>query len=417
MILEFGFGKGVQKVDVPDKNLLAVLTANEMEHERRGADAVDYALAHPIGSAPLKEIAKKGQKVAVITSDISRPLPSYDVLPSVIRELNAAGVPDEDITVVFALGSHRHHTEEERMHLAGSEIFRRVKCIDSEPEDCIHTGTSSNGTPFDFSRSVVEADLRIALGNIEFHYFAGYSGGVKALMPGVSTPAAIQCNHSLMVSENACAGKLEGNPVREDLEEALKYCPIHFIVNAVLDEHKHIVYAVAGDVIEAHRAGCRYLDKMYRKPIPVRADIVLVSQGGAPKDANLYQTQKALDNAKHAVKKGGTMIVSGACNEGLGSARFEEWLVNAETSHSMIDRIRTDFQLGGHKAAAIAMVLENAQIDLVSEMDDAFVRSIFLNPQKDAQTAFDQAMAKYGPDATVITMPFGGATLPMPPDA
>ncbi len=417
MILEFGFGKGVQKVDVPDKNLLAVLTANEMEHERRGADAVDYALAHPIGSAPLKEIAKKGQKVVVITSDISRPLPSYDVLPSVIRELNAAGVPDEDITVVFALGSHRHHTEEERMHLAGSEIFRRVKCIDSEPEDCIHTGTSSNGTPFDFSRSVVEADLRIALGNIEFHYFAGYSGGVKALMPGVSTPAAIQCNHSLMVSENACAGKLEGNPVREDLEEALKYCPIHFIVNAVLDEHKHIVYAVAGDVIEAHRAGCRYLDKMYRKPIPVRADIVLVSQGGAPKDANLYQTQKALDNAKHAVKKGGTMIVIGACNEGLGSARFEEWLVNAETSHSMIDRIRTDFQLGGHKAAAIAMVLENAQIDLVSEMDDAFVRSIFLNPQKDAQTAFDQAMAKYGPDATVIAMPFGGATLPMPPDA
>ena len=415
MVLEFGYGSGVQKVDVPDKNLLAVLTANEMEHERRGPEAVAYALEHPIGSPRLRDIAKKGQKAVIITSDISRPLPSYDVLPGVVGELNEAGVPDEDITVVCALGSHRHHTDEEREHLAGTEIFRRVKCIDSDPDDCIHTGTSSNGTPFDFSRSVVEADLRIALGNIEFHYFAGYSGGVKALMPGVSTPAAIQCNHSMMVSEDACAGKLEGNPVRADLEEALKYCPIHFIVNAVLDEHKHIVYAVAGDVIEAHRAGCRYLDQMYRKPIPKRADIVLVSQGGAPKDANLYQTQKALDNAKHAVKKGGTMIVIGACNEGLGSARFEEWLVNAPTSHSMIERIRQDFQLGGHKAAAIAMVLENAQIDLVSEMDDDFVRSIFLNPQPDAQTAFDQAMARYGEDAAVIAMPFGGATLPMPP--
>ena len=415
MRMEFGYGKGTQVVEIPDKNLLAVLTANEMEHERRGADAVDYALEHPIGAARLRETAKKGQKVAVITSDISRPLPSYDVLPSVIRELNAAGVPDEDITVVFALGSHRHQTEEERRRLAGDEIFERVRCVDSDPEDCIHTGTSSRGTPFDISRSVAEADLRIALGNIEFHYFAGYSGGVKALMPGVSTPEAIQCNHSLMVSPDACAGRLEDNPVRQDLEEALSFCPVHYIVNAVLDEHKHIVYAVAGDVIKAHRAGCRYLDQMYRKPIPARADIVLVSQGGAPKDANLYQTQKALDNAKHAVKKGGTMIVIGACNEGLGSARFEEWLTGAPTAHSMVERIGKDFQLGGHKAAAIAMVLENARIDLVSEMEDDFVRSIFLNPQPDAQSAFDEAMERYGAEATVIAMPFGGATLPMPP--
>ncbi len=416
MKIEFGYGKGVQNVEVPDKNLLAILTANEMEHERRGADAVAYALKNPIGSPRLKDIAKPGQKVAVITSDISRPLPSYDVLPGVIQELNAAGVPDEDITVVFALGSHRAHTEEERKRLAGEYAFNKVRCIHSDPNDCIHMGSSSNGTPFDFTRVVAEADLRVALGNIEFHYFAGYSGGVKALMPGVSTPAAIQCNHSLMVSPDACAGKLEGNPVRADLEEALAVCPIHFIVNAVLDEHKHIVYAVAGDVITAHRAGCAYLDKMYRKPIPQRADIVLVSQGGAPKDANLYQTQKALDNAKHAVKKGGTMIVIGACNEGLGSAKFEEWLTGSPSAHYMVERIGRDFQLGGHKAAAIGMVLENAQIDLVSEMDDDFVRSIFLNPQPDAQTAFDEAMARYGEDATVIAMPFGGATLPMPPE-
>ena len=411
--LEFGYGKGIQTVEVPDRNLMAVLTANEIDHERRGADAVEYALENPIGSERLKDLVKPGQKIAVITSDISRPLPSYDVLPGVLKELEAAGIPDEDITVVFALGSHRKQTDEERRRLAGDYAFEKVRCIDSDPDDCIHMGTSSNGTPFDFTRSVAEADFRIALGNIEFHYFAGYSGGVKALMPGASTPEAIQANHSLMVSPDACAGKLEGNPVRQDLEEALEYCPIHFIVNAVLDEHKHIVYAVAGDVIKAHRVGCAYLDKMYRKPIPKQADIVLVSQGGAPKDANLYQTQKALDNAKHAVRDGGTMIVRGACNEGLGSAKFEEWLVNAETAHSMVERIGRDFQLGGHKAAAIGMVLDRADIDLVSEMDDDFVRSIFLNPRHSAQEAFDAAMEKYGPDATVIAMPFGGATLPI----
>ncbi|MBQ2061927.1 MAG: nickel-dependent lactate racemase [Oscillospiraceae bacterium] len=414
MKLEFGYGKTTQVVEVPEKNLLGVLTANEMEHERRGEEAVRWALDHPIGSEPLRSLAKPGQKVAVVTSDISRPLPSYDVLPSVLDELYAAGVKQEDITVVLALGSHRPHTEEERRRLVGERCWQEVRVEDSTPGDCVRMGVTSHGTPVDVSRTVAEADFRVCLGNIEFHYFVGYSGGAKAIMPGCSTPEAIQCNHRMMVDENAYAGKLEGNPVRADIEEAISFCPVDFIVNAVLDEHKHIVYAVAGDVTAAHRVGCAYLDRMYRKPIPHRADIVLVSQGGAPKDANLYQTQKALDNAKHAVARGGTIILIGACNEGLGSAKFEEWLTQAPTAHSMVERIGRDFQLGGHKAAAIGMVLENARIDLVSEMDDDFVRSIFLNPQPSAQAAFDEAMERYGADATVIAMPFGGATLPMP---
>lgn len=414
MKLDFGYGKTVQTVEVPDGNLLAVLTANPMVHERRGEEAVRYALAHPIGSRPLRELAKPGRKTAIVTSDISRPLPSYDVLPAVLDELYAAGVERENITVVLALGSHRHHTEAEQRRLVGERCWSEVRVEDSTPEDCLHLGVTSRGTPVDISRTVAEADFRICLGNIEFHYFAGYSGGAKAIMPGCSTPEAIQCNHRLMVSENACAGKLADNPIREDIEESISMCPVDFIVNAVLDEHKHIVYAVAGDVTAAHRVGCAYLDRMYRKPIPKRADIVLVSQGGAPKDANLYQTQKALDNAKHAVKKGGTIIVIGACSEGLGSAKFEEWLTQSPSAHAMVERIGRDFQLGGHKAAAIGMVLENARIDLVSEMDDDFVRSIFLNPQPSAQKAFDEAMVRYGAGATVIAMPFGGATLPMP---
>ena len=170
---------------------------------------------------------------------------------------------------------------------------------------------------------------------------------------------------------------------------------------------------MAGDVTKAHREGCAYLDKMYSKKISAQADVVLVSQGGAPKDANLYQVQKALDNAKHAVKKGGTIILIGACQEGLGSKTFEQWLLNASTAESMIDRIHQQFQLGGHKAAAIAMVLQNASIDLVSEMEDDFVRRIFLTPRSSAQEALNLALKKYGANATVLAMPFGGATLPM----
>ena len=413
MELKFGYGKTEQKVMVPDKNLIAVLTANEMEHAHPGEEAVRYALQNPIGAPRLNTLAKPDQKIAIIISDISRPVPSWQLLPAILEELFSAGCKAEDITVVSALGSHRPHTEEEMRYLVGDKVFETVRCVDSDPNDCVHMGTTDKGTPVDITRSVAEADFRICTGNIEFHYFAGYSGGAKAIMPGVSTHDAIQANHRMMVEEAACAGNLVGNPIREDIEQAGAICGIDYIVNVVLDEHKHIVYAVAGDVTKAHRDGCAYLDKMYRKSIPERADIVLVSQGGAPKDANLYQVQKALDNAKHAVKKGGTIILMGACNEGLGSKTFESWLLAAPTAESMIERVHKQFQLGGHKAAAIAMVLQNASIDLISEMEPEFVRSIFLNPQPDAQTAFDKAMEKYGENATVLAMPFGGATLPM----
>ncbi len=412
MKLEFGYGNGVQIVEAPEKNVMGVLLANPAAHARHGEAAVRFALEHPIGAPRLREGVRPGQKIAIVASDVSRPVPSFEILPAILDELAAAGCRDEDVTVVFALGSHRHHTEEEKKRLAGPAVYDRVRCVDSDPDDCVHMGTTKNGTPVDVTRTVAEADVRICTGNIEFHYFAGYSGGVKAIMPGVSTPAAIQANHCLMVSELACAGNLDTNPLRQDIEEAGRICGVNYIVNVVLDEHRHIVYAVAGDPVAAHRDGCAYLDKMYRKAIPARADIVIVSQGGAPKDANLYQTQKALDNAKHAVKKGGTIILIGACPEGLGSAKFEQWLLEAPTAHSMIDRVHAHFELGGHKAAAIAMVLENAQIDLVSEMPDEFVRSIFLNPQPSAQKALDEAMKKYGPEATIFAMPFGGATLP-----
>ena len=274
-------------------------------------------------------------------------------------------------------------------------------------------GVTSRGTPVDIVREVAEADLRICLGNIEFHYFAGFSGGAKAIMPGVSTFAAIQANHRFMVRDEAAAGRLEGNPVREDMEEAGRICPGDFLVNVVLDEHKRIVRAVAGDMVEAHREGCRFLENMYRRPIRERADIVVVSQGGAPKDLNLYQTQKALDNAKYAVKDGGIIILVGSCREGMGQPVFERWMREASSPEDLVERIQKDFRLGGHKAAAIALVRERAKIFLVSEMDPGLVRSIFMEPYQSIQKALDDALREQGENAAVILMPYGGSTLPV----
>ena len=298
-------------------------------------------------------------------------------------------------------------------HLVGDEIFESVHCEDSEPTDTVHMGRTKRGTDVDITRTVAEADFRIGVGNIEYHYFAGFSGGAKALMPGVSTPRAIEQNHSIMVDERCHAGNITDNPLREDVEEAETFCPLDIIVNVVLDEHKKIVYAVSGDVTKAHRVGTEYLKKMYACPIPKKADIVIVSQGGAPKDANLYQTQKALDNAKHAVRDGGTMIVVGACNEGFGSKLFEEWLTTMESPKQLAERIGREFKLGGHKAAAIAQVQTHCTISLVSEFPDETVKRIFMKPFHSLQDAYDEAIGRYGNDASVILMPFGGATLPV----
>lgn len=412
MKLEFGFGEGVQAVEVPDRNLLGVLMANEVPKGLTNEAEVARALAHPIGTPRLGEIVHPGEKIAIVTSDITRPCPTWRILPALLDELYAAGCRREDIALVFALGSHRHHTQEEQRKLAGERAWAEIRCVDGDPSDCVHMGETDCGTPVDITRIVAEADRRICLGNIEYHYFAGYSGGAKAIMPGCSTREAIQSNHRMMVREEAHAGNLDSNPLRQDLEQAAAICGVDFIVNVVLDEHKQIVRAVAGDLVEAHREGCKFLDQMYLKKIDSRADIVLVSQGGAPKDLNLYQTQKALDNAKHAVKPGGTIILIGSCREGLGEKVFEQWMLSAPTPESMIERIGRDFQLGGHKAAAIAMVLKNAEIYLVSELDDDFVEKIFLKPAKSAQDALDRAFARLGPDATVLAMPYGGSTLP-----
>ena len=412
MKLTFKIGERSQDVNVRDDVVLGVLEPNEVTVDLTEEPEVKRALENPIGSPRLKDIIKPGEKIAIITSDVTRPMATWKVMPALLDELYAGGAKKEDITLVFALGSHRKQTDEERHHLAGDRAWNEIKCVDSDPDDCVHLGKTEHGTPLDITRVVAEADRRICVGNIEYHYFAGYSGSSKAIMPGSSTREAIQVNHSMMIDPKACAGNITDNPLRKDIDEAASKVGVDFILNVVQSPQKVILKAVAGDMIKAHREGCKFLDKLYRKDIPERADIVMVSQGGSPKDLNLYQTQKALDNSKHAIKKGGVVILIGSCKEGLGEKTFEEWLTTAPNPHSLIERIHKDFKLGGHKAAAIAMVMEDADIYLVSDLEDDFVKKLFMTPFKTVQDAYDAAVKKLGADAKVLAMPFGGSTLP-----
>lgn len=407
-----GYGHGTRTFWLDEERVMLEMAAAGDNEPPDGAAEVQRALSAPIGTPTLDQIVRPGETVCIITSDVTRPCPSHIILPPLIAELEKAGIHTDDITVVFALGSHRRHTVEEQERLVGPDVYSRVHTIDSDPEDTVYLGMTQLGTPVNITAAVAQADRRILVGNIEYHYFAGYSGGAKALMPGVSDREAIQANHSRMTEPTSRAGAIDGNRLRLDLEEAADICGCDFIVNVILNEAKEIVLAVAGDHRAAHRVGCAALDKFYKIQIDRPADLVIATPGGYPKDINLYQAQKALDNARHAVRPGGIIILAGACSEGFGEAVFEEWLQEAAKPRDLIERVKSEFRLGGHKAVAIAMALQDASVYFVSDMPPEEAAATFMKPYENLDEAISDALTVLGPDARVIIMPHAGSTLP-----
>ncbi|HUL61718.1 MAG TPA: nickel-dependent lactate racemase, partial [Methanocella sp.] len=310
-----------------------------------------------------------------------------------------------------ALGTHRDTTVDERKALAG-KAYDRVRCIDMDREDCVRVGTSSFGHSIDIYRGVVEADFVVCTGNIEYHYFAGYAGGPKAILPGCASYDTIQNNHAMMVSPAAESGRLD-SPIRREIDELPSLMPVGFLLDVVLNSRREIVAVVAGDPIRAHRQGVELVDRMYSVRVPP-AEIVLVSAGGYPKDINMYQAQKAMDNVKHVVKPGGTMIMVAECAECLGNDVFACWVDEATTIEEQAARMDRQFELGGHKASVIARTALKCDIDLVSKIPDDQVRKMFLVPARSPQEALAAALRKHGPAAKVLVSPYGGMMLSKP---
>lgn len=367
--------------------------------------AVREALSRPIGRPTLAELARGARSAAIVISDITRPCPSHAFLPALLAELES--IPAERVTIICALGSHRPHSEEERSRLVGDEVAGRYTVVDLDEADCVPVATTSAGTPLEVFRPFLEADLRICTGNIEYHYFAGFSGGAKAMMPGICSRAAIQPNHGRMLHPRAKAGVLDGNPVREDIEEAGRLVRIDFIFNVIVDEQKRILTAVAGHPHQAFREGVRRYERLFDIRVPAPVDIVVASPGGHPKDINLYQAQKTLDNVVPALKKGGTIVLVARCPEGYGNGVFAEWMKDVTVPGELAARIARHFVLGGHKAAAIAELFTRANISLVSDFPVEEVEAMGMRPFAEPDTALADAFGRHGPEASVLVVPYG----------
>ena len=408
--IPLAFGSGTSELDIPEKNLSSIIMPTEPEKRESGAFLIKKALENPIKSRRLSEIVNPNSRIVIIVSDITRPTPTEQILPPLFEELYSGGARDENITIIFALGLHRQQTEEESKKLVGEEIYKKIRCIQHDTGRCRRIGVTSRGTPIEIFEEVLNADVVVGTGGIEFHYYAGYSGGAKSVLPGVSSEEAVLTNHKMMIEEKAVSGRVD-SPVREDMEEAAKIFGLKFILNVVLDSKKGIVAAVAGDFIEAHRKGVEIVDTMYKVPVEP-ADAVIVSCGGYPKDINLYQASKSLDNATQAVKDGGSIILVAECAEGIGNQIYECWNMECKTPEDAIERFKHCFEFGGHKSAIVAKASKKFKLYLVSKLPEDKVRTAFFTPMASVQEALSTVLSE-NPDAKVHLMPHGGQTLPV----
>ena len=380
------------------------------------AAAIRQAIREPIQSPPLREIIKPGETVCFIVNDTTRVANSHIFMPILLDELNDVGVPDRDMFIIFALGAHHELSQDEMTRLVGSPVAQRVSMYNSiarDPAQFKKVGTTSRGNDVYFHHRAVEADHIVLTGSIVYHFMAGFGGGRKALFPGVAAYETIRRNHALMLEPEAGLGKLQGNPVYEDQIEGTEMLRPSFLLNVVLNEKHDFLKIFAGDYIQAHLEGCRRVEMIYGTEISRPADLVIASCGGYPKDINVYQLQKTMDNAWLAVRDGGVVVLLGECVEGAGSDQYLQWMKEYKTPERIEEKIRANFVVGGHKAYAVTRLMKKAQFVLLSGLDPDLARTLLFTPARGMEEALRIAMGKVGPKPRIILMPQGSLTVPL----
>ena len=374
---------------------------------------VERALKAPVSSPPLRELAKKGHKVVIVVNDITRPTPTALILQPILDELKQAGIREAETQIIVATGLHEANSDKEMERVVGPFVFDRYEVTCHNPEEkTVFLGTSSRGTPLAFNRDAVKADLRILTGSIEPHQLAGYTGGAKSLLPGLSSRETIEKNHSLLLDHNVAAGLITKNPLRKEIDESVGLFGATFLLNVVLNLRDEIVGAVAGDVIEAHRQGAEVCNRVSRVYVPGLADIVIASPGGFPEDIDLYQGQKAVTQAEKAVKRGGVIILVSKCERGLGDGLFREWMCEEKRPEDIIERMRREgFKMGAHKAFLFARTMLNVDLIVVSDIPDKALEEMHLTPASSIEEALELAYRKVGRDSKVTVLPNASRSL------
>ena len=414
------YGKGKVNVTFPPGWALERVAAKTGAALADADTAVLQALQQPNGRPPLRDWVQPGEKVAVVTSDATRPALQYLYLPHILAELAATGIRREDVLLIIGLGTHRPPTAVEIRQLLGRAADQYpVAWPDCDDEaNLVHLGTTSRGTPVRIFRPVAEADRVILTGSIHHHVLAGFSAGAKSLLPGVAARDSIETNHALALHPDGglhpgcAAGRLDGNPMQADFVEALRLFPRPtFLLNIVPAPEGGALAVVAGDVIRAHRQGCETAAAHYAIPVNGRRPLVFASCGGYPSDAVLYQSTKGLMNLSLALADGGVGVLLAAGNEGLGADTFLSWL-RLGAPEAIAARLRQQFTVPGCIAYIVAAQVRRATMILVSELAPELVRPFGLIPADSAATAVALAQSHLGEKVRGYLLPKASITVP-----
>ena len=418
-------------VSLDPGQVVAEVHANAVNLPKRTVrEHIEYALDHPIGAGPIEEAVKPGEKVCIIISDTTRRWQQPSTyLPVLVERLNKAGIPDEDMLILCATGTHRKQTEEEHISLVGEDLYRRIRFIDHQCDDKEHLtymGTTSRGTPVWLDSYAMACDKIILTGGVVYHFLAGFGGGRKSIVPGIAGREPINTNHNNALNKGlgsgsnprACNGNMtDSNPFHSDLMECAAFAKPAYLLNVVVDDNYQIVGAFAGDWREAHAAATKLVQQLDGVPIPRRTQLVIASAGGYPKDINLYQTSKTLSNALAAVAPGGTMILLSECREGFGDPDCEAQICNYGTMADREKDLRANFSIGGFVGFLFAETSENYHLILVTDLP----RERFARTKIQVARTLDEALALAaacnggsldGVETTL--MPHGGSTFPLP---
>ncbi len=414
------FGKESIEVEIPRRNFAGVIKPRDLPAVPDGREAIKQALARPAGCRRLSKIARRGDKVAIVATDLTRRCPEHIIVPAILSELREAGVRREDITVVIALGMHRPMTKAEIARRFGRDVAELVEVVNhsQQPESLVYMGKSSClKAPLHLNRAVVEADVKVTTGVVEAHVIAGYSGGGKSILPGVSGLETIAATHRPELLDHPSVKLCEtgSNPVYRDIAEAAQKTGVDFTVNVVLNSQDDVVDVAAGSFMEVHRKLIETYSRIYVASIREPADIV-ISAPGYPKDINLYQATRAANNfiltSRPAVRRGGVIIIPAKCQDGVGSKTFYEQMRN-RSPQEVLDDLRKSQALGAHKPYIMAKILAHAHVIIAgSEIPESTLREMNMIPARDLQEALEKALQIVGGDARVYVAPHGFSTVP-----
>jgi len=419
MKISVPYGKTVMTAEVPEGNLLGVYESSLPPPAPDPVRDIRQAMDNPIGSPRLEELALGKKNAVVITSDHTRPVPSHLMMPEILRALRA-GNPAIDVTILVATGAHRATTQAELAAKLGPEIAGREKIVVHDALDdraMADLGTLPSGGALRVNRLAVEAELLVGEGFIEPHFFAGFSGGRKSILPGLASRETICANHcaEFIRSPYARTGVLENNPIHRDMLFAAEKAGLDFILNVVIDPAKRIVKSFAGDPRAAHGAGCGFLRSSCGITVP-EADIVITSNGGYPLDQNIYQCVKGMTAGEAVCRKGGVIILSASCVDGHGGKSFYEHLASQTpeeilASVAAVSRNATvpdqwQFQILARIMASYTVIL------VTKDCDHRMIRRMHLTPAATLQEALDQALKITGPRARVSVIPDGVSVIP-----